>query len=120
MPVRGEGEGASAGGQSWGMGQPVEGVRPLGAQLFLAPLLALVYSAWLSRERPESGGVGMTPMPTPTLRPHCLVSSSSDSTAIRRNDSSTYPGGGVASKSRARRATHAQPGAHHDTGNPQG
>jgi hypothetical protein len=32
----------------------------------------------------------------------------------RRNDSSTYPGGGVASKSRARRATHAHPGARFD------
>lgn len=34
------------------------------------------------RERPESDEVGMTPMPTTTLRPRLPVSSSSDSTAI--------------------------------------
>src|SRR4029450_10616739 len=33
-------------------------------------------------ERPESDEVGMTPMPTTTLRPRLPVSSSSDSTAI--------------------------------------
>ena len=36
----------------------------------------------------------------------------------RRNDSVDLPGGGVASKSRARRATHAHPGAHFAMGSP--
>jgi hypothetical protein len=41
MPVRREGAGASAGGLSWGMCQPVEGVAALSDTLFLAPRLAL-------------------------------------------------------------------------------
>ena len=84
MPVRREGAGASAAGQSVGMCQRVEGVAAT-TLLFLAPRLALTLS---TRER-EAGVRGrwqmrpmpgqMRPMPTPTLRPHCPVSSSSDS-----------------------------------------
>jgi len=58
MPVRREDVGASAGGQSWGLCQPDEGVRPLSDTFFLAPRLALVRSGWLVKERPESGGIG--------------------------------------------------------------
>src|SRR4051812_9309785 len=34
------------------------------------------------KKRPESGGIGCCLRPTPTLRPHCPIYSSSDSTAI--------------------------------------
>jgi hypothetical protein len=43
--------------------------------------LTLVHSAWLVKKRPESGGIGCCLRPTPTLRPHCPIYSSSDSTA---------------------------------------
>jgi len=79
MPVRREGAGASAAGQSVGMCQRVEGVAAT-TLLFLAPRLALTLA---TRER-EAGVRGrwqmrpmpgqMRPMPTPTLRPHCPVS----------------------------------------------
>ena len=40
--------------QSLGSAKPGEGVRPLGDLALPAPRLALVHSAWLVRERPES------------------------------------------------------------------
>jgi hypothetical protein len=64
-----------------GWGQPVKGARPESDPLFLAPLLALFHPGCLVRERPESGGIGCCLRPTPTLRPHCPLYSSSDSTA---------------------------------------
>jgi hypothetical protein len=51
MPVRDEGEGASAGGPILGDGPVGRGsCGPVSDTLFLAPLLALVQSAWLVRE----------------------------------------------------------------------
>ena len=95
MPVRREDVGASAGGQSWGLCQADEGVAaPRATPLFLAPLLALVHSAWLVRKRPESGGIGCCLRPTPTLRPHCPVCSSSDPTASGEALTRPYAGMG--------------------------
>ena len=82
MLVRGEGEGASAGGLAWGWASRSGESQRLGETSFLAPLLGLFYSACPPRKRPESGEAGGAQLPTSTLRPHCPVSSSLDSTAI--------------------------------------
>jgi hypothetical protein len=81
MPVRREDKGASAGGLTWGGASRSRELRPESDPLFLAPLLALFHPGCLVRERPESGGIGCCLRPTPTLRPHCPIYSSSDSTA---------------------------------------
>jgi hypothetical protein len=81
MPVRREDEGASAGGCGGTAANRSKELRPLSDTLFLAPLLALIHSGCLVRERPESGGIECAYDPTPTLRPHCPVFSSSDFTA---------------------------------------
>src|SRR4051812_9554395 len=96
MWVRREDVGASAGGQSWGLCQPDEGVRPLGD-------LALPCSPPRSRslrlagrERGRSQGeLDYCLRPTPTLRPHWPVSSSLDSMSIGEmtNEVGPTPGG---------------------------
>lgn len=71
------------------------------------------------QERPESGEIGWGPtanVDAPAPLSSLLLLGLH---GYRRNDSSTT-GGGVASKSRARRATHMHPGAHFDMGNPHG
>ena len=119
MAVRGEGEGASAGGLAWGWASRSRELRP-GSEhpLFLAPLLALVSFRLARRERGRSQReLDAASGQRRRSDLHCPVSSSSDSTASGKAlTRSTYPGGRVASKSRAPRATHAQPGAHYDTG----
>ena len=72
--------GASAGGQSWGMRQPVEGVGSCWERRSSLLPSSLSHCRQL-QERPESGGAGCCLRPTPTLRPHCPVCSCSDSTA---------------------------------------
>jgi len=47
----------------------------------VAPRLASLSPRVPRQRRPESGEVGWGLWPTPTLRPHCPLSSSSDSTA---------------------------------------
>ena len=77
------------------------------------PRLALAHSAWFGSERPESGGIGCCLRPTPTLRPHCPIYSSSDSrTSGRALTRSDLPGGGGRLDRAKRSATHAHPGAH--------
>jgi hypothetical protein len=81
MRARREDKGASAGGLTWGGASRSRELRPESDPLFLAPLLALFHPGCLVRERPESGGIGCCLRPTPTLRPHCPIYSSSDPTA---------------------------------------
>ena len=91
MLVRGEGEGASAGGQSWGMSQPVEGVAAVGrGALPCSPPRSLSLRLPAEKEAGVRGG-WWARLPTSTLRPHCPVSSSLDSTAIGGMTNSVGP-----------------------------
>ena len=56
MLVRGEGEGASAGGLAWGWASRSRESQRLGEASFLAPLLALFHSVPAEKEAGVRGG----------------------------------------------------------------
>jgi hypothetical protein len=118
MLVRGEGEGASAGCPGWelvaasrGSAPPPNGSPPRSRLLRLA------------REREAGGWEGRRQLAA-HCRPHIPPASRSSLLLLDVHGKgqpwtrADYPGGRVASKSRARRATHAQPDAHFAMGNP--
>jgi hypothetical protein len=70
-----------------GWGQPVEGAAARERPALPCSPPRSLHPGCLVRERPESGGIGCCLRPTPTLRPHCPIYSSSDSTASGNTDS---------------------------------
>jgi len=85
--------GTSAGGQSWGMSQPGEGVAAVGRDCSPCSPPRSHFHCRRLQERPKSGGAGLLPSANaPTLRPPLSSLLLFGLHGYRRNDSLPTPG----------------------------